>query len=75
MALLVSDKKASPDELRTRVDELEDLLSGRDRLIAELKVIIEGKEQKYAELQKLIFGPKSERIVSDDPKQGVFVFN
>ena len=73
--MLVSDKKASPDELRTRVEELEDLLSGRDRLIAELKVIIEGKEQKYAELQKLIFGPKSERIVSDDPKQGVLVFN
>jgi transposase len=75
MATIASERKVSPEELLARVEELEDLLSGRDRTIAELRNVIDNKDAQYAELQKLIFGAKSERVAFVDPRQGELVFN
>jgi transposase len=75
MALLAIDRKANPEELLAIIDELRDVVSDRDQKIAEYGTLLEHERTKYAELQRLIFGSKSERVVSEDPKQGLLVFN
>ena len=75
MALLATDRKATPEELLAIIEELRDVVFDRDQKIAEYGTLLEHERTKYAELQRLIFGSKSERVVSEDPKQGVLAFN
>jgi transposase len=75
MALLATDRKANPEELLAIIEELRDVVFDRDQKIAEYGTLLEHERTKYAELQRLIFGAKSERVVSEDPKQELLVFN
>jgi transposase len=74
MSLLASDRQARLEDLLVIVDELRDAVSDRDRKLAELSTIVELKKAQYEDLKRLIFGTKSERVVPEDPGQGL-LFN
>jgi len=74
MAVQEIDKTTTREQLLEINAVLRAAVAERDKKVAELDTVIELERAKYEVLQRMFFGRKSERVVPEDPSQGL-LFN